>query len=131
MDLCIVIPPKNHHELTILALDKLGKNNFSDFVDEQKRKTTARQRTKIFQMLENIAKHGIEVYRGNERQLISLEKGLYELKPFDTRVLFFQVSKSAIIVTSAFLKPKGQKKVQNQFIDEGLELMNNYIKLNS
>ena len=123
-----VIAPAGGHAYAVAALDLDGRCDLADHLQALHR-TDRSAAAKVLQMLDRLALHGTGAFKKDKTQFRSdLGDALFELKPGDHRLLFFQSGQTWIVV-SAGMKPKGQKKVQDAMIQEGKRRKALYLRL--
>ena len=113
-----VVAPAPGHKCALVALEINGTCDFRDHVTGKLLQSNRSTAAKVLQMLGAIAQNGPEVYLRDRTQMEPMGDALFELKPKDQRVLLFQSGVTWVIV-SARTKPKGKKKVQDAWIQEG------------
>lgn len=123
--LLFVVPPKGGHSFTVAALELDGRCEYYAHLSALAKSNRATA-AKVVQMLDAIAEHGADIYQRDRTQMEDVGDGLFELKPKDQRLLLFRAGVTWVIV-SARAKPKGQKKVQDAWIEEGKRRKKRYL----
>ena len=113
-----IVEPVAGHRCTVAALVRSGTCEYTDYLTRLERSNPVAA-AKVLQMLDGIATSGHEVYVRDRTQMEPVGNALFELKPRDQRLLLFQAGVTWIVVSAA-PKPKGQQKVQDAWIKEGI-----------
>ena len=123
-----VVPAAPGHMAAVAALELNGVCEYKKYTASNDFRSNRSASSKVVQMLDTLARYGASVYVQDRTQMEDMGGGLYELKPHDHRLLLF-LAGVTWIVTSARQKPKGQKKVQDAWIEEGQRRKALYLSL--